>query len=309
MFDEATRPYQFALSTWAGTDSLAAMLRAATELDPEATVVALDGRSAYDSVSRAAMLGKLKQIAPQILPFVRSLYARVSTNLWWDDAGHGHKIQQAEGVEQGDSLSPALFALGQHDALAAAARQLEAGKFLAAFLDDIYVVTSPPRARVLLDAVQHHRAPGRGGSKPRQNACLSCSRRPRATRHTRARRRCLARRQATSRAWVRRTGRAHWPPRVHPILRQRSLGGRAPVAESVAPAPGSAVLAAVALLFPRAQHLLRTGPPAAIVAYAQDHALQDMLGGHTADAEQSQRQAIAEASCSSEPGSGLSGRR
>ena len=61
VFDEATRPYQFALSTRAGTDSLAAMLRAATELDPEATVVSLDGRSAYDSVSRAAMLGKLKQ--------------------------------------------------------------------------------------------------------------------------------------------------------------------------------------------------------------------------------------------------------
>ena len=75
VFDEATRPYQFALSTRTGTDSLAAMLRAATELDPEATVVSLDGRSAYDSVSRAAMLGKLKHIAPQILPFVRSLYA------------------------------------------------------------------------------------------------------------------------------------------------------------------------------------------------------------------------------------------
>ena len=57
VFDEATRPYQFALSTRAGTDSLAAMLQAATELDPEATVVSLDGRSAYDSVSRAAMLG------------------------------------------------------------------------------------------------------------------------------------------------------------------------------------------------------------------------------------------------------------
>ena len=153
VFDEATRPYQFALSTPAGTDSLAAMLRIATELDPEATVVSLDGRSAYDSVSRAAMLGKLKQVAPQILPFVRSLYARVSTYLWGDDAGHCHEIQQAEGVEQGDSLAPALFALSQHDALAAAARQLEAGEFLAAFLDDIYVVTSPPRARGLLDAV------------------------------------------------------------------------------------------------------------------------------------------------------------
>ena len=156
VFDEATRPYQFALSTRAGTDSLAAMLRAATELDPDATIVSLDGRRAYDSVSRAAIMGKLKEVAPQVLPFVRSLYARVSTYLWWDDDGRCHEIEQAEGVEQGDSLAPALFALGQHDALATAARQLEAGEFLAAFLDDIYVVTSPSRARDQLDCHSHH---------------------------------------------------------------------------------------------------------------------------------------------------------
>ena len=80
------------------------MLRAATELDPEATIVSLDGRSAYDSVSRAAILGKLQDVAPQLLPFVRSLYARVSTYLWWDDDGCCHEIAQAEGVEQGDSF-------------------------------------------------------------------------------------------------------------------------------------------------------------------------------------------------------------
>ena len=36
----------------AGTDCLAAMLRAASELDADATIVSLDGRSAYDTVSR-----------------------------------------------------------------------------------------------------------------------------------------------------------------------------------------------------------------------------------------------------------------
>ena len=129
-----------------------------------------------------ASYGKLKQVAPQVLPFVRSLYARVSTYLWWDDSGRCHEIAQAEGVEQGDSLAPALFALGQHDVLAAAARQLEAGEFfflffprpfasaefLAAFLDGIYVVTSPSRG-------------------PWPYACVSCPWRPRAARHTRAR--------------------------------------------------------------------------------------------------------------------------
>ena len=94
-----------------------------------------------------------RQVAPQLLPFVRSLYAHVSTYLWWDDAGRCHEIAQAEGVEQCDSLGPALFALGQHDALVATAQELQAGEFWAAFLDDIYVVTTPSRARGRLDAV------------------------------------------------------------------------------------------------------------------------------------------------------------
>ena len=47
-FEEATRPYQFALQTRAGTDCLAGFLRAATDRDRQTTVVSLDGRSAYD---------------------------------------------------------------------------------------------------------------------------------------------------------------------------------------------------------------------------------------------------------------------
>ena len=71
-FDEATRPFQFALQARAGTYCLATMLRVAVELDPEATVVSLDGRSAYDCVSRAAFLRKLEEVAPALLPFVRA---------------------------------------------------------------------------------------------------------------------------------------------------------------------------------------------------------------------------------------------
>ena len=81
--DEATRPFQFALQTRAGTDSLAAMLRAAVELDPRATVVSLDGRSAYDTISRAIILAKLRDTVPSLLPeFTRAMYARTSTYLW-----------------------------------------------------------------------------------------------------------------------------------------------------------------------------------------------------------------------------------
>ena len=144
--DEATRPFQFALQTRAGTDSLAAMLRAAVELDPRATVVSLDGRSAYDTISRATILAKLRNTVPSLLPFTRAMYARTSTYLWWDDEGRVHDIAQAEGVEQGDPLAPGLYALGQHDSLVAASASLRPDERLAAFLDDLYVVTAGTRS-------------------------------------------------------------------------------------------------------------------------------------------------------------------
>ena len=71
LFDEATRPYQYALRTRAGVDALTARLRATLDRDPATTVVSLDGRSAYDCISRAIFCCKLQEVAPALVPFVR----------------------------------------------------------------------------------------------------------------------------------------------------------------------------------------------------------------------------------------------
>ena len=60
--EAACAPYQYALSTRAGTECVAHAVRAATELDPELTVVSVDGISAYDLMRRRAMLGKLRSM-------------------------------------------------------------------------------------------------------------------------------------------------------------------------------------------------------------------------------------------------------
>ena len=109
-FDEATRPFQHALSARSGMDALVARLRVALETDPIVTVVSLDGRSAHDTVSRTAFLSKLRQVAPALLPFVRLFYGQQTVYCWWDDAVTCRDICQAEGCEQGDALAPAMMA-------------------------------------------------------------------------------------------------------------------------------------------------------------------------------------------------------
>ena len=143
----ATSPFQYALSTRAGTECVIHVLQTLTDLDERATILSVDGIGAYDLISRHAMLSGLHDMedGPELLPFVSSFYGRPSTYLWEDELGVVHDIQQGEGGEQGDALMPMLFSLGQHRALEAIAEQLQENEKLFAFLDDIYVVCDPDR--------------------------------------------------------------------------------------------------------------------------------------------------------------------
>jgi hypothetical protein len=145
---EACAPFQYALSTRAGTDCVSHALRSATDNDEGLTVVSIDGIGAFDHIRRQAMLEQLATLehASAMLPFVRLSYGQASTYLWQDDAGVSHVIRQGEGGEQGDPLMPALYALGQHPALVHAAQHLLPGELLFAYLDDVYAVCRPERA-------------------------------------------------------------------------------------------------------------------------------------------------------------------
>ena len=80
-------------------------------------------------------------------------YGGTSTYFWWDSDGTRHTVLQGEGCEQGDALAPALFAIGLHNALVEATATLQPGEYLAAFLDDLYLVTRPLRTRAAFDEV------------------------------------------------------------------------------------------------------------------------------------------------------------
>ena len=96
----------------------------------------------------------------QVLPFGRLFYSSPSSFLWEDSMGTVHHIPQGEGGEQGDPLMPLLYALGQHSALVAVSERLRDDEILFAFLDDLYVKTSPERAveahRILSEELWWH---------------------------------------------------------------------------------------------------------------------------------------------------------
>ena len=110
-------------------------------------MTSIDGISAYDLISRQAMLDGMKHIARgSASPFVSMFYGHLSSYLWEDAVGKVHTISHGEGGEQGDPMMPLLFSLGQHPALQRVQSQLREGEYLLAFLDDIYTVTTPERA-------------------------------------------------------------------------------------------------------------------------------------------------------------------
>ena len=112
--EESTRaPFQFALSTRAGTDCVGHAIRVVTERQPDMTVLSIDGISAYDHVYRSSMMSKLLDVPglQKLLPFVRKAYSQPSRYAWEDREDERHWIWQHESGEQGDPLMPLLFSL------------------------------------------------------------------------------------------------------------------------------------------------------------------------------------------------------
>ena len=154
-FRQATAPYNFGMASHSGIESVIHYLRAITDTDPNACITKIDGVGAFDHILRAKMVAKLASLptAHRLLPFVMASYGERSCYVWNDANGTAHDVFQGEGGEQGDALMPALFCLGLHEALERSQRQFLPGEKLLAYLNDIYIVTQPSRARQVYDIV------------------------------------------------------------------------------------------------------------------------------------------------------------
>ena len=74
--EKATEEFQHSFSTWAGCECTAHAVQASTDADPRATVFSVDGISAYDSISRVAMMRGLRLMhgGDAFHHFVRQFY-------------------------------------------------------------------------------------------------------------------------------------------------------------------------------------------------------------------------------------------
>ena len=109
---------------------LAGALRAAVDLDAAATPCSLPFASMYLSWSPSPV--PCTATPPNIIGGT----TLASTT----------KSPKGKGSNRATHLPPALYALGQHHALAQAATHLRDGELLAAYLDDVYIVCPPERA-------------------------------------------------------------------------------------------------------------------------------------------------------------------
>ena len=77
-------------------------MRIATDSDPKATVLSLDGIGAYDHVLRSAMMGKLleEEDLRGLLPFVRMVHSQPSRYHLEDEDCCRKEICQHEGGKQ-----------------------------------------------------------------------------------------------------------------------------------------------------------------------------------------------------------------
>jgi hypothetical protein len=110
-------------------------------------LVQIDFKNAFNSVSRAALIGAVAQHHPQLIPLVCWLYGQHS-NLWVEGAPPDTPpILSRKGVRQGDPLRPLLFGIVLQSVLESTNAAHEDSHVLALH-DDVCLVGSAPAVRL-----------------------------------------------------------------------------------------------------------------------------------------------------------------
>jgi hypothetical protein len=142
-------PLQAGVGVRGGTEFVIHSVRQILHTNPEYCAIAIDSKNAYGTIARAAMQEHLTRISsesatPQLQRYFNLFIQPASTVVCGDTT-----ITIAEGVTQGDPLSPLFFSLGIQSTLEATQQVLETNGATAArvfaYLDDVCIIGPPER--------------------------------------------------------------------------------------------------------------------------------------------------------------------
>ena len=114
--------------------------------------MAADLENAFNSISRSAIFRALKG-DPKLLPLEGiTLFSYGKTGSL--HLGEGTSILSSRGVKQGDPMTPILFAIGIHGAIAKVAAKFPGTLKVWAYLDDVTLAGEPKVCGAALEALQ-----------------------------------------------------------------------------------------------------------------------------------------------------------
>lgn len=141
-------PLQVGVGTKSGCEAVVHTVRqwvGRNHSDGDCVLALLDISNAFNTVDRTEVRRAVRRVVPELTPWVDFCYGAASHLLLG-----GHRVTSARGVQQGDPLGPALFALAIHGVVqevrAQVARELPGELHLTAFFLDDGVVGGSSQA-------------------------------------------------------------------------------------------------------------------------------------------------------------------
>lgn len=152
----ALTPIQCGVGLQGGTEFMSHSIRQLSQQNPEWAVTAIDLSNAYGTVSRAFVRQQLLALREEDRPLTLAYFERFCAPAFTVQSG-SFSMSIAEGVIQGDPLSPLFFALALQPGLTAAKNHLldrHQHARLFAYLDDVCLVAPPQHVVSTVQALE-----------------------------------------------------------------------------------------------------------------------------------------------------------
>jgi hypothetical protein len=147
--EEVLAPFQFGVGSKGGVEPVVDIVRRALkgELPVEFLhLTSLDGINAFNEQDRILQAQSVAKHHPQLYKAAKWIHNSPTTLVYGSNAGKSRIVLSTQGVPQGSPSGPILFSIGIRDTLERLQEYLGPGYLIVAYLDDIFILSSDPKA-------------------------------------------------------------------------------------------------------------------------------------------------------------------